>query len=475
MVRTRYAPSPTGYMHIGNLRTALYEYLIAKGQGGVFVLRIEDTDRERYVEGALDAIFRILELHGLRFDEGPGTGGDFGPYVQSERLGSYLPLAKGLVEKGAAYYCFCGRERLAGLEDEKGHKKYDRACHGLPAGDVEARLAAGAPYVIRQLVPEGRTVFFDEVYGELSFDNKEIEDQVLIKSDGYPTYNFANVVDDSAMKITHVVRGSEYLSSTPKYRLLYDALGFGLPKFVHLPLLQNAQGQKISKRHGDASVLDLVESGFLPSAILNYAALLGWSPGGSREVFALDELAREFRVSGISKSPSAFDMAKLTWFNAEHIKLLPKEKFCEMAMPELQKAVKKEGAPLGRLAEMAQNRVSFLREVGGLFDFIDALPEYSPSLYVHKKMKTDQAVARAALESALPELLAAADFSPDGAAAALAAAAEKSGLTKAQVMWSVRTALSGKPQTPCGAAEICEILGKDESARRIAVGIGKLA
>ena len=474
MIRTRYAPSPTGFMHIGNLRTALYEYLIAKGAGGVFVLRIEDTDRQRYVPGAEAAIYDTLKVHGLVFDEGPGVGGEYGPYVQSERKDSYLPQAKKLIENGGAYYCFCDKERLESLQDELGFKKYDRFCHGLSGEEINSRLLEKRPYVIRQFIPDGQTAFIDEVFGEISLENKEMEDQVLIKSDGMPTYNFANVIDDNSMKITHVVRGSEYLTSTPKYKLLYDTLGFDVPKFLHLPLLQNEKGQKISKRHGDASVLELLDAGFLPEAILNYAALLGWSPTGNKEIFSLSELANEFDPSGISKSPSTFDMKKLTWVNGEHIKLLSDEAFFELSLPYLQETVKKPGVNYKRLAEMTKSRVSFVHEVRDMLDFVDKLPDYGTELFLHKKMKTDEEVAKKALKAAYEALEKADDFSQNSVVESLATAASQLGLTKGQMLWSVRTAVSGKPETPCGAAEICEILGKDETLVRIKTGLEKL-
>ena len=475
MIRTRYAPSPTGYMHIGNLRTALYEYLIAKGRGGVFVLRIEDTDTERFVHGAEAAIFDTLKIHGLVFDEGPGVGGNYGPYVQSERKDSYLPHAKRLVENGSAYYCFCGKERLEGLQDEHGFKKYDRFCHRLSSSEIESRLFEKNAYVIRQFIPEGRTTFVDEVFGEISLDNKELEDQVLIKSDWMPTYNFANVVDDNAMKITHVVRGSEYLTSTPKYKLLYEALGFDVPKFLHLPLLQNEKGQKISKRNGDASVSELIDSGFLPKAIINYAALLGWSPTGNKEIFTLDELVGAFDPAGISKSPSTFDIKKLTWVNGEHIKLLPDEEFYKIALPHLKETVIKPGVDYNRLAKMTKPRVSFVHEVRDMLDVIDNLPKYDTGLFTHKKMKTDRDVARKALVAGYEALMNLDDFAQETVLESLTTAASETNLSKGQMLWSVRTAASGKPETPCGAAEICEILGKDETIRRIKTGLEKLA
>jgi len=468
-VRTRYAPSPTGFMHIGNLRTALFEYLIAKHDEGVFVLRIEDTDQERYVEGAADAIFETLKLTGLSFDEGPGVGGNYGPYIQSERKANYLPYAKQLVESGKAYYCFCDKERLDSLADERGIKRYDRHCANL-----SVKEPGDAPYVIRQLIPEGKTTFHDKVFGDITIDNKELEDQILIKSDGMPTYNFANVVDDHDMAITHVVRGSEYLTSTPKYKLLYEALGWELPVYVHLPLLQNATGQKISKRNGDASIPQLLEQGFLPEAIINYGALLGWSPTDNREIFSLAELIEIFEPKNISKSPSTFDVVKLTWVNAEHIKALPWEVFYKMALPYLKESVKKANADYAALAKITQSRVSFVKDCGELVDFIDELREYDIELFTHKKMKTNPEVAKAGLEAAIAALTPLTEWTHDNLAAAAAKAAEDNGLSKGQVLWPIRTALSGKATTPCGATEICELLGKEETLRRLAVGVTKL-
>jgi len=474
MVRTRYAPSPTGFMHIGNLRTALFEYLIAKGAKGVFVLRIEDTDRARYVEGAEEAIYETLKLVGLKYDEGPGVGGDYGPYVQSERKDNYMPHALDLVHKGKAYFCFCDKTRLDGLADERGLKKYDGFCCNLSRDDVKSRLANGDAHVIRQRIPEGKTTFSDEVYGDITIDNIEMEDQILIKSDGMPTYNFANVVDDHAMAITHVVRGSEYLTSTPKYKLLYEALGWDLPTYVHLPLLQNAEGQKISKRHGDASIQDLLESGFLPEAIINYAALLGWSPPDNKEIFSLTELVRVFDPKSISKSPSTFDLTKLTWVNGEHIKAMPSESFFDLALPHLQEAVKKPGMDYEYLAWITQSRVSFVRDCAALVDFIDALPEYEIALYSHKKMKTNPTVAQKALGVVINVFETTDNWNHDALYEVAIKIAEENNMAKGQILWPIRTALSGKPTTPCGATEICELLGKDESIKRLKIGLAKL-
>ena len=471
--RTRYAPSPTGFMHVGNLRSALYEYLIAKHNSGTFLLRIEDTDQDRYVEGAADAIFETLRLTGLTFDEGPGIGGDYGPYIQSQRKENYLPRAVELVEKGHAYYCFCAKDRLDTLADERGIKKYDRFCHKLTKEEVADRLNAGGEYVIRQLIPEGATTFNDEVYGSITIENKELEDRILIKSDGMPTYNFANVIDDHDMAITHVARGSEYLTSTPKYVLLYNSLGWEVPIFVHLPLLQNENGQKLGKRNGAISIPQLIEMGYLPAAIINYAALCGWSPPDNKEIFALADLEKIFEPKNISKSPSTFDMVKLTWVNGEHIKAMPEEVFAELALPHLQGTVKNY-TDYAKLAKITQSRVSFIKDCGELVDFIDELRDYDIELFTHKKMKTNPEVAAEGLKVAIAVLQNLDNWTHDGLAAAITQAAETGGLSKGQVMWPVRTALSGKPTTPCGATEICEILGKEETLRRLEVGLAKL-
>ena len=469
-IRTRYAPSPTGFMHIGNLRSALYEFLIAKHENGTFILRIEDTDQERYVEGAADAIFETLQLTGLNFDEGPGRDGGYGPYIQSQRKANYLPEAKRLVESGHAYYCFCQKERLDTLADERGIKKYDRFCTTLSPEDVNKNLADGLPYVIRQLIPEGKTTFKDEVFGTITMDNKELEDQILIKSDGMPTYNFANVVDDHHMAITHVARGSEYLTSTPKYKLLYEALGWEVPLFVHLPLILNSTGQKISKRSGAASIPDLIAQGYLPEAIVNYAALLGWSPGGNTEIFSLAELIKIFEPKNISKSPSSFDPVKLTWVNAEHIKAMEADKYYALALPYLQEAVKTPGANYQALAKITQSRVNFIKDCGELVDFIDTLRDYDIELYTHKKMKTNPEIAKQGLEVAIAALSPLPQWNHEALGEAITQAAADSGLTKGQILWPIRTALSGKATTPCGATEICELLGKEESLRRLHIG-----
>ena len=475
MVRSRYAPSPTGFMHIGNLRTALFEYLIAKHNKGVFILRIEDTDQKRYVEGATDAIYESLRVLGINFDEGPGIGGPCGPYVQSQRKDDYLPKAKQLIESGKAYYCFCPPERLQTLANDKGIAKYDRHCLQLSKVEIEQRISQSTPYVVRQLIPEGKTTFQDEVFGDITIENSEMEDQILIKSDGMPTYNFANVIDDHAMAITHVVRGSEYLTSTPKYKLLYDALGWPQPYYVHLPLLTNESGQKISKRNGDASIAQLLEMGFLPGAIVNYCALLGWSPPDNTEVFTLSELVQIFNTSNISKSPSTFDMKKLTWVNGEHIKNLPSEDYLAMALPHLQSAVKKPGIDYSYLATITQSRVSFIKDSAELVNFIDKLPDYDIELYTHKKMKTNPEIASQTLALAIETLTSLEDWGHSAINEAITKKAEESNFSKGQILWPIRTALSGKPTTPCGATEIAELLGKEESLRRLAHGIELVA
>ncbi|MDR1439214.1 MAG: glutamate--tRNA ligase [Clostridiales bacterium] len=478
-VRTRFAPSPTGFMHIGNLRTALYEYLIAKSGGGEFILRIEDTDQGRYVDGAIELIYSTLRAAGLRHDEGPDVGGPCGPYVQSERKGIYAKYAGELIERGGAYRCFCTKERLAELREENEragrNNLYDRCCLRLTDGEASRRLGDGAPHVIRQKMPrEGATVFRDSVFGEISVENSELEDQILIKSDGLPTYNFANVVDDHLMGITHVVRGSEYLSSAPKYNLLYEAFGWEVPEYVHLPVIVKDGGQKMSKRAGDASFEDLLGMGYLPEAIVNYIALLGWSPRGNREFFTLGELAGEFSVGGISKSPSTFDFGKLRYFNAEYIRRMPAEAFAELAGPYIRQTAKNPGLDERKIARTVQQRTEALADIPPAVDFYDALPDYPLDLFTHKKMKTDPAAALVSLRAALPVLEALGDWTHGGISEALAALAAETGVKGGQIMWPLRVALSGKAVTPGGAVEIAEILGKAESASRIVLAIGRL-
>lgn len=473
MVRTRFAPSPTGQMHIGGLRTALYEYLIAKHSGGVFVLRIEDTDQNRYVESAMDAIVNSLRVTGLTYDEGPDAGGDYGPYIQSQRKSHYLPYAKELIEKGKAYYCFCSKEKL---EEEKseGQQKYNRHCFNLPKSEIEKHLASGKPFAVRQFIPKGKTTFHDEVFGDITIDHEEIEDQILIKSDGMPTYNFANVIDDHTMAISHVVRGSEYLTSTPKYNLLYEAFGWDVPTYVHLPLMLNDKGEKISKRRGDASFQDLLEQGHLPEAIINYIAFLGWSPPDNQEYFTLPELVKVFDIKNISKSPSFFDPKKLAWMNGEHIKRLPEDVFCEMVMSTLQSAIKTPGINLRDVAKMVQSRILFVKDSAELVDFIDELPDYDVALFTHKKMKTDSAIALQALEAVMPVYQNIDMWDNDTLYAAAVECGKSLSFKNSQVLWPIRTAMSGKPSSPCGASELCTLLGREESLKRLKAGLDKL-
>ena len=473
MIRTRFAPSPTGYMHIGNLRTALYEFLIAKSQGGSFILRIEDTDQERFVEGATDVIYKTLEMSGITHDEGPDIGGDYGPYVQSERKNDYIEYAKQLIEKGEAYYCFCTKERLDSLKTEAGGETithYDRHCLSLSKEEIEENLKNGVPYVIRQKIKEGTTTFHDEVYGSITVDNSELEDQILIKADGYPTYNFANVIDDHLMNITHVVRGSEYLSSTPKYNLLYEAFGWDIPTYIHLPAVMKDQHQKLSKRNGDASFQDLVAKGYLPEAIINYIALLGWSPSVNQEIFTMDELIKIFDIKGLSKSPAIFDIVKLTWMNGEYIKKMDADKFYELALPYLKESVKS-NVDLKMLAGFIQSRIGTFNDIAEMVDFVDTLPEYSPELYIHKKMKTNLENSLESLEKSVPFLKAQTEWTNDALYQNLTAFAQEQGVKNGVVLWPIRTALSGKPTSPCGATELCVLFGKDETIKRLEKGI----
>lgn len=478
-VRTRFAPSPTGYMHIGNLRTALYEYLIARKYGGKFILRIEDTDQERYVEGAADVIFSTLEKAGLKHDEGPDIGGPYGPYIQSMRKDIYMEYAKKLVDMSGAYYCFCSKERIAGLkekfEKEGGVYRYDRHCRDLDKQDAERRLAAGEPFVIRQKMPDsGSTSFDDAVYGTITVDNSELEDQVLIKSDGLPTYNFANVVDDHLMRITHVVRGNEYLSSTPKYNLLYQAFGWEIPTYIHVSTIINPDGRKMSKRYGDPSFEDLIAQGYLVEAVVNYIALLGWSPGTTQEIFSLKELEQAFDIRGISKAPAVFDINKLNWMNGEYIREMPPEDFHKAASPYYGKALLDAGIDTFRLSRLLQPRTDVLTSIPAAIDFLSELPEYDISLYEHKKMKTDAAIALESLKAALPVLEGAESWENSVIYGVLTDLAVRLGMKNSQVLWPVRTALSGKGATPGGASELAELLGRRESLRRIGTGIEKL-
>ena len=475
-VRTRFAPSPTGRMHVGNLRTALYAYLIAKHEGGDFLLRIEDTDQERLVEGAVDIIYRTLEKTGLIHDEGPDKDKGFGPYVQSERQASgiYLEYAKKLIEKGEAYYCFCDKERLATLNQTIGGKEinvYDKHCLSLSKEEVEAKLAAGVPYVIRQNNPtEGTTTFSDEIYGDITVDNSELDDMILIKSDGYPTYNFANVVDDHLMGITHVVRGNEYLSSSPKYNRLYEAFGWEVPVYVHCPLITDEEHHKLSKRCGHSSYEDLIEQGFITEAVVNFVALLGWSPAGNEEIFSLEDLVKAFDYKHMSKSPAVFDYTKLKWMNGEYIKAMDFDAFYERALPFLKEAIDKD-VDFKKIAEMVKTRIEVFPDIAGLVDFFNELPEYDTTMYVHKKMKTTEESSLEVLKEVLPIFEALDDYSNDSLYNTLLDYVAKKECKNGYAMWPVRTAVSGKQMTPAGATEIMEVIGKEESLKRIRKGI----
>lgn len=478
-VKTRFAPSPTGRMHVGNLRTALYAFLIAKHEGGTFMLRIEDTDQERYVEGAVEIIYRTLQKTGLVHDEGPDKDGGCGPYVQSERqkAGIYLEYAKKLIEKGEAYYCFCDKERLESLKQEVAGKEivvYDKHCLHLSKEEIEAKLAAGVPYVIRQNVPqEGTTCFDDEIYGRIEVPNAELDDMILIKSDGFPTYNFANVVDDHLMGITHVVRGNEYLSSAPKYNRLYNAFGWEVPVYVHCPLITNEEHKKLSKRSGHSSYEDLLEQGFVSEAIVNYVALLGWCPEDNREIFSLQELIEAFDYHHMGKSPAVFDIQKLRWMNGEYLKAMDDELFYENALPYLKQAISKE-LNFRKIAQMVKTRIEVYPDIAELVDFFEELPQYDASMYVHKKSKTNEQTCLKVLTDLLPRLESQEDFTNDALFELLKAYVDEQGCKVNFVMWPVRVAVSGKQMTPAGATEIMEVLGKEESLARIRKGIAML-
>ena len=480
-VRTRFAPSPTGYMHIGNLRTALYTYLIAKKYNGTFILRIEDTDRERYVEGAVDIIYNTLRKTGLIWDEGPDIGGPVGPYVQSERMGMFKAYAEKLVELGHAYYCFCDKERLEEMRKIQTASgmvpKYDGHCRNLSKEEVQAKLDAGIPYVIRQKCPqEGTTTFHDEVFGDITVQNSELDDQILIKADGMPTYNFANVVDDHTMGITHVIRGNEYLSSTPKYNLLYEAFGWDIPTYIHVPPVMKDATHKLSKRNGDASFEDLVAKGYLEEAVINYIALLGWAPKGENEVFTLPELVEAFDVSGISKSPAIFDGAKLKAINGEYIRRLTPEKFIEDAKPYIDEGTKRRDLDLNVLAEMLQPRTEVFTDIPGQIDFIDALPDYDIAMYTHKKMKTNSENSLQSLRDLLPALesVPADNWNMQSIHDAVFQLIADKGVKNGLILWPLRVAASGKQFTPGGGIEIAALLGKDETLARVRKGIEKL-
>ncbi|MBQ7680292.1 MAG: glutamate--tRNA ligase [Butyrivibrio sp.] len=485
-IRTRYAPSPTGRMHVGNLRTALYAYLIAKHEQGDFLLRIEDTDQERFVEGATEIIYRTMQEAGLAHDEGPDIGGPVGPYVQSERVqaGLYMQYAKELIDKGEAYYCFCTPERLAGLkqtvgEGEEAHEIsiYDKHCLSLSREEVEANLAAGKPYVIRQNNPaEGTTTFHDVLYGNITVDNAELDDMILIKSDGYPTYNFANVVDDHLMGITHVVRGNEYISSSPKYNRLYDAFGWEVPQYVHCPLITNMEHKKLSKRDGDTSFEDLATHGYLPETIVNFVALLGWSPEDNEEIKSLEELTAAFDYHKISKSPAAFDYEKLKWMNGEYYKKMdPAQFYARIARPVLEASIHRK-LDLVQISAMVQTRVSLPEEIPALVDFFDAVPDYETALYANKKMKTDAASSLTVLKELRPILaqLPESSYDNDTLYATLQRYITEKEVKNGYVLWPIRIAVSGKAMTPCGATEIMALLGREETLTRVDAAISKL-
>ena len=484
-IRTRYAPSPTGRMHVGNLRTALYAYLITKHEGGDYILRIEDTDQERYVEGATEIIYKTLKDTGLIHDEGPDVGGDVGPYVQSERqkAGIYMTYAKELVEKGEAYYCFCDQERLASLVQVVEGKEisvYDKHCLSLSQEEVEKNLAEGKPFVIRQNNPtEGTTTFHDELYGDVTVDNKELDDMILIKSDGYPTYNFANVVDDHLMGITHVVRGNEYISSSPKYNRLYDAFGWEIPKYIHCPLITDEEHKKLSKRSGHSSFEDLIEQGFLPEAVVNFVALLGWSPEDNNEIMSLDELIEKFDYRRINKSPAVFDYTKLKWMNGEYLKKMDEDEFFKTAKAYIVDALKEEGdsvisadeAKLKQISIMVKTRIEIWPDIADMVKFFAKLPEYDTAIYSHKKMKTNEETSLSVLKEVLPLLEAHDDYTNDALYALLSDYIKSKEYKNGYVLWPVRIAVSGKEMTPCGATELMEVIGKEETINRIKKGI----
>ena len=475
-VRTRFAPSPTGYMHVGNLRTALYTWLIARHAGGTFILRIEDTDQGRLVEGAVDVIYKTMAECGLNHDEGPDVGGPVGPYVQTERRGLYGKYAELLVEKGAAYYCFC--EKTESEEDSGDFNREDDPCRTLSAEEVAANLAEGRPYVIRQRIPhEGTTTFHDVSFGDITVENKTLDDQVLIKRDGLPTYNFANVVDDHLMGITHVVRGSEYLSSAPKYNLLYEAFGWEIPTYVHCSPVMRDQHNKRSKRHGDPSYEDLIAKGYLTTAVLNYVALLGWSPKGElaeKEFFTLDELVEAFDIAGISKSPAIFDIVKLDYFNANYLRAMAPEDFAKVAEPYIRQSVKNPAIDTAKVAALLQARCEKLTEIPEKVDFFDELPDYSVEFFTNKKSKTNSEISLDMLQTVIPMLELLPEWTADSIHESLVGLAEGLEVKNATLMWPVRIAVAGKLVTPGGAVELCHILGREETVRRLKKGVEKL-
>ena len=467
-VRTRFAPSPTGFMHLGGLRTALYAYLYAKSNGGDFILRIEDTDQNRYVEGAVELIYSSLRESGLIYDEGPDVGGNYGPYVQSERKEIYAEYAKKLIDLGGAYYCFCSKERLESLTDENGNRKYDKHCLNLPKEEIERRLKSGEPYVIRQNIPtEGTSTYEDMVYGTIKVDYADLEDNILIKSDGMPTYNFANVIDDHLMGITHVIRGTEYLSSTPKYNLMYDAFGWERPKYIHLPTIMKDATRKLSKRYGDANFDDFVKKGYLKEAIINYVALLGWSPKDNIEKMTLPEMVKLFSLDGISKSPSIFDEVKLRWLNGEYIRELTEEDFFNHALPYLEKSAVYGKFDLKKVAKLLRGRVEVLGEIPEKIDWIVTLPEYDLTLFDNKKNKTNAEVAKEFLPKIKEWVEGIDDFSNDAIFGTLGEKAKEAGVKSGAIFWVMRIAITGQAVTPGGATEIAELLGKEETLKRI--------
>lgn len=480
-IRTRFAPSPTGFMHIGNLRTAIYTYIIAKKYGGDFILRIEDTDQERYVEGAVEKIYDTLRVCGLNWDEGPDIGGPVGPYIQSERMGIYKEYALKLIESGHAYYCFCTKERIDALHKAQQEAKvsnmmYDRHCRNLPKEEVDRLLAEGTPYVIRQKMPlEGSTTFHDVLYGDITVENAILDDQILIKADGMPTYNFANVVDDHLMGITHVVRGNEYLASAPKYNLLYKAFGWEIPTYIHVEHIMKDKQHKLSKRDGDASYEDLMKKGYLKEAVINYIALLGWAPKGENEIFSLEELVKEFDIHGLSKSPAIFDPAKLKAINGKYIKAMTPEKFAEYAIPYIKQSVHREDVDLNEIAKLLQARTELFTEIPEMVDFIDALPEYDIALYTHKKMKTNPENSLESLKEVLPVLEGVEDWTEENIHDALFDLIGKLGVKNGIVLWPLRVAVSGKAFTPGGGVEISYLIGKEDTLARIRKGIEKLS
>lgn len=479
-VRTRFAPSPTGRMHVGNLRTALYSYLIAKHEGGDFMLRIEDTDQERFYDEALDIIYRTMDLAGLEHDEGPDKDGGYGPYVQSERQaqGIYAEYAQKLIDTGHAYRCFCDQERLSTLKktiDGKEMSWYDKHCLSLSEEEIQANLDAGKPYVIRFNMPtEGSTVFRDVIYGDITVENAEMEDLILIKSDGYPTYNFANVVDDHLMNITHVVRGSEYLSSSPKYNRIYEAFGWEIPTYVHCPLITDENHAKLSKRSGHSSFEDLIDQGFLPEAVLNFVALCGWSPAEEREIYSLEELVEVFDYHRINKAPAVFDITKLRWMNGEYIKAMEFDAFYEKALPYLQSVIHTK-MDLRKVAEMVKTRIEVFPDIPDLIDFLGQMPEYDAEMYRHKKMKTTPESSLEVLRELLPIFEAQEAYDNDSLFAVLKDYVAQKGCKNGYAMWPLRVAVSGKQMTPGGATEIMALLGKEESLRRIRDAISKLS